>query len=685
MNSNVSNNKSDSGWEQDHLPDLRADESAINNQDLAKISSIFTFSARYWGGFRALFGSLVLLLVFAFLTTSERLEEQFMVWLDHVQQANGVGLLVWLGIPIICLILLVSIYYICSKRNPDSRVMRAWALSALTLFLASLSVKLNVAFAVWSKAFYDAIQNRNESDFWVQTGVFAILAVFWVLVGTYRKFFQQLLQIRWRTWLTQIFSNQYFENNRFYYLNQQNKQNKQDNPDQRIAEDLDKFTELAIFLYFGAYIAILSLYEFSKLMLDISGDLDFHRWGMHVIIPDYLFWSAVVYAILGSFFIHFVGRRLIKIEILRQRYNAFFRYHLIRAREYSEGITFLNGAQNHKQESRHLFGIVRSNWNTRMWALKLLGFSSLSYNQASVIVPILLMAPKYFADKAMTWGNFMLILRTFGELRESLSWFIDNYQNIAELRGTATRVFNLEKALQGVDDFGQQSKLTVTPNNTGGVALSHVALNRPQFDDAGQMYEKPQVVDLDWQIGQGQRWLVTGASGSGKSTILRAIAALWPYGKGHIDLPKKGKIQFLPQVSYFPVASLREALAYPAAGDAYKDAAYETVLEMSQLSHLKDRLSETANWGQILSGGERQRLAFARVFLQRPDYLFLDEATASLDLENEEALYATLLAFLPNITLISVSHHEQLKQYHTQSLSLQPDGSGGFKAKLQAL
>ena len=672
-------------WMNDLTPDLSADEKSIKNNKLAGFKHIFNFSARYWGGRWALFGSLILFLIFAALTTSETTETFIMGWLEQTKQASGLDFIVQAGVPLLIVLVLLLTYRFLCRTLADNRVFKAWALSALTLFLASVSVKLNVAFAMWSKAFYDAVQNRNEPEFWIQSGVFIALAIFWVLVGTYRQFFQQLLQIRWRTWLTQIFSNQYFDRNRFYFFAQQEQQ---DNPDQRIAEDLDKFTELAIYLYFGAYISVLSMYEFSKLMLDISGDINFNHFGLNFIIPDYLFWLAVIYAIAGSMFIHYVGRRLIKIEALRQRYNASFRYHLIRAREYAEGITFLQGANHHREESRRLFGIVRSNWNTRMWVLKFLGFSSLSYNQASVLFPILLMAPRYFADKAFTWGNFMQVLRTFGELRESLSWFIDNYQNIAELRGTATRIFTLENAFTHIDTFNSASELTVTPNNVGGVALTRVSLSRPQLNEQGQLTLATQVLDLNWHITQGDRWLVTGASGSGKSTILRAIAQLWPYGKGHIDVPAKAKMLFLPQRPYFPIATLREALSYPASSNAYNDAAYETVLEMSQLHHLKDRLNESANWGQILSGGEQQRLAFARVFLQRPEYLFLDEATSALDLENERSLYTTLLDFMPKVTLISVSHHAQLTQYHNHRLDLTADATaemGGFKAKIQAI
>lgn len=272
-------------------------------------------------------------------------------------------------------------------------------------------------------------------------------------------------------------------------------------------------------------------------------------------------------------------------------------------------------------------------------------------------------------------------MRGFNALHEALSWFISNYSDIAAIRAAATRIFNLESSLMQVDVLHAQSELEVVRGSTNGVSLSHVYLSRPHTDDAGKMRLQPQVLGLDWQIEKGERWLVTGASGSGKSTILRAIAQLWFYGKGHIDVPTMGKTQFLPQRPYFPIASLRDALAYPLAGDAFKDAAFESVLEMSQLAHLKPRLSESSNWGQILSGGEQQRLAFARVFLVRPDYLFLDEATSALDEANETALYATLLESLPKLTLVSISHHPQLAQYHNHALTLVADPIGGFKAK----
>ncbi len=491
----------------------------------------------------------------------------------------------------------------------------------------------------------------------------------------YRIFFSQLLQIRWRTWLTEQFSERYFSQNRFYHLEQIHGQ---DNPDQRIAEDLNRLTDMAIGLFFGFYLALLSVYEYSKAMLKLSGDLDTTVLGHAIHIPDYMFWTVVFYTIIGSVAIHFIGRRLVKINVLRERYNADFRYHLIRAREYAEGISFLQGDAHHLRGARHFFTIIRANWYHYMHRIKALGFSQTIYAQIGIIFPVIVAVPRYFAGQ-ITFGAIMQVLRAFGELRDALSWFIDNYSTWAELRGSSTRIFNLDHDLARVDQLHAQSNLHVAVNNVGGVALTHATLARPQKLDNGTITQQPQVVDLDWQITQGERWLVTGASGSGKSTILRAIAALWPFGQGHIDVPSKGKMLFLPQRPYMPIGSLREALSYPDAPDRFNDAAYETALEMAQLPQLKNRLDEHNNWAWLLSGGEQQRLSFARLFLQRPQYVFLDEATSALDETNEKNLYQTMLSFLPDITLVSVSHHPQLTQFHQKRLHLEEDVAGGFK------
>ena len=683
-----STNSKNDDWNNDTPADLKTDEQTINQKDLASFSSILRFASTYWGGTAALLAMAAFITGLIYLVTNE-------VWYESVRtnvsaMVSAIATfnmaafwsLAWLSISIV-LSLGLAYYLIYKKLKSYNDMVSAWGLALLIIVLSTINVKLGVELIEWSGSFWEDIKNKEVAKFIPGLMLFAQLAFTSIVVGTYRIFFSQMLQVRWRTWLTARASNRYLSNHRFYHLEQHRTQ---DNPDQRIADDLDRFTSLGISLFFGFYLAALSVYEYSNALIKIAGDIEFEfdLLGHHFSIANYMFWAVLIYTIIGSTVIHFIGRRLVKINFLTERYNANFRYHLIRAREYAEGIGFLRGDAHHIRTARHLFGVIRANWYALMWRIKYLGFSSSIYAQFGIIFPVVVAVPRYFAG-TLTFGGIMQVIRAFGELRDSLSWFIDNYSTITELRASSTRLFNLEKALKQIDAQNEKSALAVSPNNTGGVVLSHVYLNRPQFDEQNQIHETPQVLGLDWQITPGQRWLITGASGSGKSTILRAIAALWPYGRGHIDVPQKSKIQFLPQRPYFPVATLRDALAYPAAADAYTDAAYETVLEMSQLKHLQTRLSETNNWLQVLSGGEQQRLAFARVFLQRPDYLFLDEATASLDLDNEHALYTTLVSFLPNLTLVSVSHHEQLKEFHNHALHLTPDELGGFKAKTQTI
>lgn len=671
-------------WIDDAPADLRADEVALQPRDMASFSKILVFSSKYWGGVLALLAMALVICGLIYVVTHETLYETVRTWVvasvDAMIALDMAALWALIWLPLAVAVALGLLYFAAIKRfTPQKERIHAWGLAFLVIALSTIDVKIGVELINWSGDFWENVKNKDVATFIPGLVLFSQLAFFSIIAGIYRIYFRQMLQVRWRTWLSENLATRYLSGNRFYHLEQKRTA---DNPDQRIADDLDRYTDLGVSLFFGFYLAALSIYEYAKALIKISGNLEFDAFGYHFNIPAYMFWAVLIYTFIGSGLIHLIGARLVKINVLMQRYNANFRYHLIRAREYAEGIVFLKGDAHHIHAARGLFGVIRTNWFAWMKRIKYLGFASSIYAQSGIIFPVIVAVPRYFSGE-LKFGGIMQVIRAFGELREALSWFIDNYTSLAELRATATRVFGLEKSLDEVDEFNQKSALTVTPNNIGGVALTHVMLNRPQFDEHGVMHEQAQVANLDWQISQGQRWLVTGASGSGKSTILRAIAALWPYGRGQIDVPAKAKVQFLPQRPYFPIASLRDALAYPLNADAYKDAAYEAVLEMAQLEHLKGRLSETTNWGQILSGGEQQRLAFARVFLQRPDYLFLDEATASLDIANETALYATLLEFLPNLTLVSISHHEQLKAYHNHGLNLSADELGGFKASLQ--
>ena len=667
-------------WIEQPLPDVRQNETALDSASLAKFKDIVRFASQYWGGVGALLIATLLILALILLVTNDAVynwARTYVIATDAALSAGAWGSFAKRIFAVLAALAAIgAVYYgLLRYTKIGAERIHAWGLSFLVLLLATINVKIGVELIEWSGVFWEDVKNKNVAAFIPGLIWFAKLAFAGILVGVYRIFFSQLLQIRWRTWLTEQFSERYFSQNRFYHLEQIHGQ---DNPDQRIAEDLNRLTDMAIGLFFGFYLASLSVYEYSKAMLKLSGDLDTTVFGHAIHIPDYMFWAVIVYTIIGSVAIHFIGRRLVKINVLRERYNADFRYHLIRAREYAEGISFLQGDAHHLRGARHFFTIIRANWYHYMYRIKALGFSQNIYGQIGIIFPVIVAVPRYFSGQ-ITFGAIMQVLRAFGELREALSWFIDNYSTWAELRGSSTRIFNLDKDLNRVDQLHAQSNLHVAVNNVGGVALTHATLARPQKTEDGRLSELPQVVDLDWQITQGERWLVTGASGSGKSTILRAVAHLWPFGQGHIDVPSKGKMLFLPQKPYMPIGSLREALSYPDAPERFNDAAYETALEMAQLSHLAGRLDEHNNWSWLLSGGEQQRLSFARLFLQRPQYVFLDEATSALDEENEKTLYQTMLAFLPDMTLVSVSHHPQLTQFHHKRLHLERDGACSFK------
>ena len=673
-------------WSNDASPQVLADEQQIDNQNLASFAHILKFAAQYWGGLFGLLAMVGFVSGLIYVVTDAVYYEAIRTWVAAC--VSGViafdlqKLTDLLWRPLLVVGLLVGAYYGLLYQFPKrAGLIKAWVLSAVVLFLATMNVKVGVELVGWSGDFWESIKEKQADKFLPGLLLFAQLAFFSIIAGTYRIFFMQMLQMRWRTWLTENFTKGYLAQDRYYHLNQQAAQ---DNPDQRIADDLDRFTSLGVTLFFGFYLAALSVYEYAIVLLKLSGDYELDLFGKTWVIHAYMFWAVIVYTLLGSGLIHFIGRRLVKINVLGQRYNANFRYHLVRAREYAEGIAFLRGGLHHENMARRLFADVRSNWFRLMWRTKYVGFASSVYSQTAIIFPIVVAVPRYFSGE-LKFGGIMQMLRAFGELRDALTWFIDNYTSISEIRAAATRLFGLQAAMGAVDAAQSARMLDVVHNNVGGISLNHVSLNRPQVGADGKVTEVAQVLGLDWQISQGQRWLVSGASGAGKSTVLRAIAGLWPYGRGQVDLPNKAKVLFLPQKPYFPVGSLREALAYPAGADAYKDIAYDAVLDMCQLPHLRERLAEQGNWAQILSGGEQQRLAFARIFLQRPDYLFLDEATASLDIANEQALYAGLVQFLPKLTLISISHHAQLSAFHTHELHFTADAAGGFKASMKPL
>jgi putative ATP-binding cassette transporter len=396
--------------------------------------------------------------------------------------------------------------------------------------------------------------------------------------------------------------------------------------------------------------SVVTLVSFIGILWSVSGPLSFALGSQQWTIPGYMVWFAIAYAGIGSVLVAWVGKPLVQQNFNQQRYEADFRFGLIRIRENAEAVALYRGEQSQLSER---FGRIRENWWAIMRTTKRLNVASTFYAQFAIIFPFLVGAPRYFAG-TIKLGGLMQISSAFGQVQDALSWFIDAFSSLAEWKASVNRLSGFHAAVDAART--QSSGITVVRNNVGAILLDQLTLHLP----SGLPLTQP----LSTEIHVGQRILVTGPSGCGKSTLFRAIAGIWPYGSGGIEIPKEAKLLFLPQKSYLPIGSLRAAVTYPAAENAYKDLAIKHYFELCKLPHLADKLDESDNWSQRLSPGEQQRLAFVRVLLTQPEILFLDEASSALDADTEDALYQLILEELPDAAIVSIAHREVMAKYH---------------------
>ncbi len=538
---------------------------------------------------------------------------------------------------------------------------RAWALLVAIIALTLGLVYVDVRFNEWYREFYNSLEQKNQEDFMVLLLFFTFLAVMFLTLSIYKLYLMQMLTMRWRVWLTKQYLAEWLDRQVYYRL--QLDAHGTDNPDQRIAEDLRLFTDGTLSLTLGLLQSVVTLASFVVILWSVSGSIAI--FGIE--IQGYMVWAALLYAILGSVLTHYVGRQLIPLNFQQERYEADFRFHLVRLRENAEGIALYRGEGPEQEAILSRFERIRLNWWSLMtFTKRLTGFTS-GYGQIAVIFPYIVAAPRYFTG-AMPLGGLMQIASAFGQVQSSLSWFVNSYGTLANWKASVDRLLTFQSALdqataEAERHDGVQSERTAATGVQGrGIELSvpggRKLLQQGEFDFA-----------------PGQRTLLTGPSGSGKSTLFRAIAGIWPYGKGRISIPDKAKVLFLPQKPYIPIGTLREAVSFPGANGDFSDAAIGAALADCRLAPLAARLDESAHWQQLLSGGEQQRLAMARALLNRPDYLFLDEATASLDEETEARLYQLLRERLPHTAIISIAHRPAVADYHEHRLQLVPDGA----------
>lgn len=557
---------------------------------------------------------------------------------------------------------------------------RARGLLAAIIVLNLAAVYMLVLLNEWNRVFYDALQNKDQVTFWRELGRFTYLAFGFIIIAVYRFYLRQVLEMRWRTWMTKHYLDRWLSNKAFYQLElhrfAKDTDAPPDNPDQRIAEDLNLFTSSTLGLSMGLLSSVITLVSFVGILWTLSGSFSFDFNGGSYTIPGFMVWMAVLYCAVGSVLAHYIGRPQIKLNFQQQRVEADFRVHLVRVREYSESIALDRGEPVERQHLGERFGAVLDNYWKLIKAQKRLIWFTNGFGQAAVVFPFIVAAPRFFSG-AIQLGELMQISSAFGRVQDSLSWFVDNYDALAAWRATTDRITSFEESFQALQAAPLQSVPATEADTLQIDALDLALPGGVALMSAGGL-----------SLKAGDSLLVKGPSGSGKSTLFRALAGIWPWAKGKLQKPAdfEQRVMFLPQRPYFPVGSLRKALAYPEPADRYGDEQLRQALHDALLPHLADRLDEEDSWGQKLSGGEQQRLAVARALLKQPRWLFVDEATSALDETAEHQVYERLQALVraQNGALVSIAHRPTVAAFHARRWELEPGTAEGARFVLAA-
>ena len=540
---------------------------------------------------------------------------------------------------------------------------RARGLLAGVIALSLGQVYMLVMLNQWNNVFYNALQERDFEVFWPLIGQFSLIAFGYIIMAVYAIYVKQILEIKWRTWMTSRYLDEWMHSQTYYRL-QVLGGDGVDNPDQRISDDIGMFVNLTLSLFIGLLKQVSTLVAFVVILWQLSGALDIPVGDTVLSVPGYMVFVTLIYSVVGTWLAHKVGRSLIGLNYDQQRYEADFRFSMVRVRENSESIAFYGGEGPEMQNFQERFGMVIRNFWALMKRTKLLNFYVNGYAQLAVIVPILMSAPKYFSGD-MQLGGFIQTLSAFGRVQDALSYFVEAYDTIAQYVAVIRRLGGFTGHMEAAENmqasFGFDSR-----DDINGLVLQDVQVELP---DGRKLLER-----LSLAVPAGKYLLISGGSGCGKSTLLRALAGIWPYGCGNVSLPSGWRSMFLPQRPYLPLGSLRRAIYYPQPVPENESADLRELLERFGIGRLADRLDEVDDWSRILSLGEQQRLAFIRILLFRPDIVFLDESTSAMDEQREAEAYDILKELLPEMAVISVGHRSTLFKKHDKRLQL--TGSG---------
>ena len=533
------------------------------------------------------------------------------------------------------------------------------AVVLLTLGMVYLTVLLNQ----WNNAFYSALQDKNMPAFRGQLFRVTYLITIFIFLAVYQVYLNQMLEIRWRRWLTDRYLRAWLADGAYYRMQLQ--ANETDNPDQRIAEDVHLLASHTLGLFTGGLRATVTLVTFVAILWGLSGSFAVTVGGFVIHVPGYMVWVAVLYAIVGTWVTDWLGRPLVRLNFDRQRYEADFRFSLVRFRENAEGVALYRGEADEFRGFRGRFEDVVRNWWGIMLRQKRMTYFTSGYGLGAWIVPSIVAAPRYFRGE-LGLGGLMQTSQAFQQVQDALSFFVQSYKEIAAWCAVVERLAGFERALDRVRLEGASGFQRVEGRPTH-LTVAGVDLYRPD----GQ----PLIANVNLSLRRGDTVLLTGASGSGKSTLVRAIAGIWPFGRGEIRAARDARILFLPQRPYLPIGKLRDVVSYPMPPSGVADGTLREVLEAVGLAQLAGRLDEAAHWALQLSPGEQQRIAFARALVQKPEWLFLDEATSAVDESTEGRLYQLVRERLPETAVFSVGHRATLRAFHARRLMVQPTGN----------
>ncbi len=554
--------------------------------------------------------------------------------------------------------LLKQVWHLTRSYWRSEEKKKAYLLLAAILLLTLGVVFMLVLLNEWNNAFYTALQDYQTEEIFHQLKRFTVLAFIYIILAVYAYYLQQVLILHWRRWLTGWYIDAWLQNKTYYRLQMFGKD--MDNPDQRISEDVNLFVTDTLGFFVGIIKAVCTLLSFVVILWQLSGPFSFQLLGRTWQVPGYMVWVAVAYAVVGTWLTHRVGHKLVALNFLQQRREADFRFSMMRMRENAESVAFYHGEEQEGRVFKNRFTLLLENFWKIVLKQKQLVWLNSGYSQIAIIFPFVVAIPR-FLRRELTLGGLMQVATAFGRVQDALSYFVDMYTSLAAWQAVVERLTSFEAHMELVQAAGSASQLVQGSSPDAALHIKDLEVDLPN----GQ----PILQGLNLTLEPGKNLLIQGLSGSGKSTLLRCLAGLWPFVKGETDLPPGSTVMFIPQRPYLPLGTLRDAILYPGTRDL-PDAHLRQVLAECQIGYLAKHLLEEGDWAHVFSLGEQQRLAFARILIYQPAWLFMDESTSALDEETEARMYQLLAEKLPHTTVISVGHRSSLLQFHQLVLHL---------------